>query len=96
VGIQIEPATKEKYLELFARHSMRGIDELVKITLLDMGQTTPSELSMTWGGINSKQGFGPRGGANGVPQLRDQIELWFHKPLCVTPETLAKLTAGKR
>ena len=90
LGILIEPATTEKYREGFARHNLRGSDELVKITLLDMAAVPPTSLSTTWGGANSRQGFGPRGGANGVPQLRDQIELYFHKPVCVTPETLSQ------
>lgn len=88
LGIQIDPADDEKYRELLARHNLRGIDELVKIVLFDMVPSPPVELSTTWGGVNSKQGFGPRGGANGVPQMRDQAELYFHKPVCVTPETL--------
>ena len=83
LGLQIEPATPEKYRELLAKTKWRSVDELVKITLLDMSTTPPQELSTTWGGANSKQGFGPRGGANGVPKLIDQIELWFHNPVCV-------------
>ena len=87
LGIRIDPTTPEKYRETFAKTQWRGIDELVKITLLDMRSAPPRELSVTWGGANSKQGFGPRGGANGVPDLIDQIELWFHYPVCVTPDT---------
>ena len=89
VGIQIDPTTPEKYRELFTK--VRSFDELVRISIFDMGQTPPKPLSTTWGGANSKQGFGPRGGANGVPALGDQIELWLHKPVCVTPETIATL-----
>jgi hypothetical protein len=90
LGLLLDPATEEKYRELFTRHkTMLGIEELVKIVLLDMSQAPPTELSTTWGGANSQQGFGPRGGANGVPQLVDQITLDFHKPVCVTPESLS-------
>lgn len=89
LGIRIDPTTPEKYRETFAKTQWRGVDELVKITLLDMSSTPPGELSVTWGGANSKQGFGPRGGANGVPTLIDQIELWLHNPVCVTPEKAA-------
>lgn len=86
-GIQIDPATPEKYRELFTK--VRSFAELVKIVILDMSETPPKPLSTTWGGANSKQGFGPRGGANGVPALGNQIELWLQKPVCVTPETIA-------
>ena len=88
LGLQIEPATAEKYRELFEKTKWSGISELVKITLLDMSVVPPQELSTTWGGANSKQGFGPRGGANGVPVLLDQIELWFYNPVCVTASTI--------
>lgn len=92
VGIQVEPATKEHYQELFVRHpTMPAIGELAKITLYDMSTVPPTELSMTWGGANSRQGFGPRGGANGVPRLIDQIELHLVKPVCVTRESAEKL-----
>jgi hypothetical protein len=89
LGVKIEPATQEKYRELFARHSMRGIDEAVKIDLYDMSDSAaPKLISTTWGGANSKQGFGPRGGANAVPVMGEQVEFWFHKSVCVTPETV--------
>ena len=88
-GIQIDPTTPEKYRELFTK--VRAFDELVKISIFDMSETPPKPLSTTWGGANSKQGFGPRGGANRVSALGDQIELWLHKPVCVTPETNAAL-----
>ena len=87
VGIQIEPTSSEKYRELFAK--FRAFDEMVKISIYDVNGDTPKLLSTTWGGANSKQGFGARGGANGIPVLGDQIELWLHYPACVTPEILA-------
>jgi hypothetical protein len=89
LGVRIEPATQEKYREMFAQHSMRGMDELVKIDLYDLSEGSPKLISTTWGGANSKQGFGPRGGANGVPVMIDQVEFWFHKAVCITPETVA-------
>lgn len=89
LGLQIEPATAEKYRELLAKTGWRAVDELVKITLLDMAREPPAELSTTWGGANSQQGFGPRGGANGVPRLTDQIELQLRHPVCVGPDTMA-------
>jgi hypothetical protein len=91
VGIQIEPTTPEKYRETLAKTKWQAVDELVKISIYDANGDSPKLLSTTWGGANSKQGFGPRGGANGVPALGDQIELFFHNPVCVTPETLANV-----
>lgn len=97
LGIQTPPATPEKYRELFDRHaSIKGMDELVKIDLYDMSVVPPVLLSTTWGGANSIQGFGPRGGANGVPAMVDQVELHFHKPVCITPEKLKSADAAKK
>ncbi|MBL0122911.1 MAG: hypothetical protein IPP88_09305 [Betaproteobacteria bacterium] len=88
VGIQIDPAAAEVYRKMLDRFpSSPAIDEMVRIQIYDMSGAEPKLLSNTWGGANSKQGFGPRGGANGIPELIDQIELWFHKPVCVTRES---------
>ena len=87
LGIQIDPTTEEKYRDLLTRAPWRGVVELVKITLYEMSGPAPVTMTSTWGGINSKQGYGPRGGADNAP-LSDQIELWLHKPVCVTLENL--------
>ncbi len=91
VGIQIEPATREKYEELLAK--LNAISEMVKITLYDMSVEPPRMLTYTWGGSNSFQDYGARGGADRVVQLGDPgIRLALFKPVCVTRESLA---AGK-
>ncbi|MES2898174.1 MAG: hypothetical protein V4723_00530 [Pseudomonadota bacterium] len=86
LGVQIDPATKEKYQQLLEK--LPAIDELVKITLFDMRESSPVELSTTWGGTNSIQGFGPRGGANKVAVMPEQVQLWLHKPVCLNRESL--------
>ena len=91
LGIKIEPATVEKYRELMKRTSSKGFDELVKINLYDMDASSPKLLSTTWGGANSEQGFGPRGGANRVNAMGQQVTMFFHKPACVTAETISSL-----
>ena len=81
VGIRIEEATPEKYAEL--KSSMAHVTELVSIVLYDMESTPPRELSQTWGGANSIQGFGSQGGANRVEALGDPgLELHLMKPVC--------------
>lgn len=91
LGVKIEPATTEKYREFFfSKHPLPAVDELVKIELYDMRESSPKLISTTWGGSNSIQGFGPRGGANGVPVMGEQAELWFHKPVCIKPEALTE------
>lgn len=92
LGLKIEPATAEKYTELFERTKSKAIDELVKISVYDMSGTEPKMLTHTWGGANSKQGYGPRGGADGVPAIGEPgIELWLHKPVCIKAENVAQL-----
>ena len=90
LGLQIDPATKQKYEELLQK--LPAIDELVRITLFDMSQASPVQLSTTWGGTNSIQGFGPRGGANKVAAMSEQIQLWLHKPVCLTKDSLKNRT----
>lgn len=91
VGVQIDPTTSEKYRETLAKTKWAALDESVKISIYDANGDSPKLLSTTWGGSNSLQGFGPRGGANGVPELGDQIELFLHHPVCVNQETLANV-----
>jgi hypothetical protein len=91
LGLRIEPATVEKYREWIERAGGKGVDESVRIELFDLSAAEPKLLSNTWGGANSRQGFGPKGGANGVPALSQQITLWLHKPVCITAERLASM-----
>lgn len=91
LGVKIEPATAEKYHELMKRTSSKSFDELVKIDLYDMSESSPKRLSTTWGGANSEQGFGPRGGANRLSAMGQQITMFFHKPACITAESISSL-----
>ena len=79
LGIRVEPATEQKYLELLSK--LPAVAELVKIELYDLKHSESTPISHSWGGANSKQGFRPNG---------QKIELWFHKPVCITRETLAR------
>ena len=94
VGVQIDPATPEKYREILAKTKWVALDESVKISIYDANTDSPKLLSTTWGGSNSLQGFGPRGGANGVPELGDQIDLFLHYAVCVSQEALANVNEG--
>lgn len=89
LGVRIDPTTREKYEELLTK--MRGIDELVKITLFDMNGAQPVQVSESWGGTNSTQGVRAIGGAKAIPAASDQFRLWLHKPVCVTRESLSAM-----
>ncbi len=87
LGVLIEPATQEKYREWLVRSP--AIDESVRIQLFDLSGAEPKALSNTWGGANSRQGFGPKGGANRVNAMGQQVTLWLHKPTCITRDQVA-------
>ncbi|MCA9233265.1 MAG: hypothetical protein KDA57_21655 [Planctomycetales bacterium] len=58
--------------------------ELVKLQLYDMSQNPPLELSHTWAGANSIQGFGAAGGADRVIEFGTPgIEMILLKPVCI-------------
>jgi hypothetical protein len=79
LGLQIEAATKEKYQEVLSRRP--AASELVKITLFDMKSTPPRRLTQTWGGSNSFQSYGAKGGADRVEELGSPgVKLTLFKP----------------
>jgi hypothetical protein len=91
LGLKIEPATSEKYRELTEKLGFRATDELVKISVYDMSKAQPKLLTYTWGGANSQQGYGPRGGAARVDAVGEPgIELWLHKAVCVGSDGIAR------
>lgn len=84
LGIELDEPSREKYIELAERH--RHVPEIVQINLFDLSREEPDLLSKTYGGTNSIQGFGARGGANRVKQLGDPgIRLTLLKPVCAEP-----------
>ncbi len=84
LGIRIEPAAPEHYAEQFK--VSRYVPELVKISLFDMSSATPKEMTHTWGGANSIQGYSDQGGATGVVELGTGITLRLLKPVCISSD----------
>jgi hypothetical protein len=83
LGIRIEPASAETYAEWKLKH----VPELVKISLYDLSGSEPELLTYTWGGANSRQGYGASGGADRVEVLGDPgILLTLLKPVCVSSD----------
>ena len=84
LGIKIEPASREKYAEWAQREDVQYLPEMVKITLFDLTTPAPRELTHTWGGANSLQGYGPQGGADRVDAVGSPgVTLFLNKPNCV-------------
>ena len=82
LGIQIEETTAEKYKEL--KDAWPHTPEMVSIRLLDMGTTPHKQLTMTWGGANSIQGYSDKGGADRVEELGSPgLTLHLMKAVCV-------------
>jgi hypothetical protein len=88
LGISIEPAAPSDY----ASSKSEYVPELVRISLFDISsEGSPRELTSTWGGANSIQGYGAKGGADRVAQLGDAgITLTLLRPVCVQASTMAQ------
>ena len=59
LGLKIEPATAEKYAELFERTKLKAFDELVKISLYDMSGAEPKMLTPYMGRRKFQAGLRP-------------------------------------
>ncbi len=81
LGLTIEPAPLETYVRIWA--DGQHASELVKISVFDLGGDAPRRLTWNFAGANSVQGYGSRGGADGVVELGDPgITLTLLKPVC--------------
>jgi hypothetical protein len=50
---------------------------------VELARPQPKQLAYTWGGVNSLQGYGPKGGATRVTEVGEPgIELKLTKPKC--------------
>ena len=86
LGVKIEPADQEHYAKQ-AKIS-KFVDESVKITLFNLSGNSPTQLTHTWGGANSIQGYGAKGGADRVVELGNPgIVLTLLKPVCAQTHT---------
>jgi hypothetical protein len=83
LGVAISPAPREVYLR--AREwAGEFMQEAVTIQLYDMSSSPPKQLCKTYGGSNSLQGYGPRGGATTVEEVGPKdVELFLQRPVCV-------------
>ena len=83
LGLKIEPASAEKTQEIARKSEGRAPAEWVKISLFDLRNNPPKELTHTWGPTNSFQSYGPAGGADRVTEIGESgIELKLSKPKC--------------
>ncbi|MBC3920826.1 hypothetical protein H8L32_25395 [Undibacterium sp. CY18W] len=86
LGVKTEQGAREIYERDFQRN-VTQTTELVKISLYDYSAAVPRYLTSTWGGSQSRQGYGPKGGADRVDELGSGIVLNLDKPAC----TISKL-----
>lgn len=83
LGLKIEPASTEKTQEIARKSEGHAPAEWVKISLYDLRNNPPKELTHTWGAANSYQGYGPAGGADRVTEIGEPgIELKLSKQKC--------------
>lgn len=89
LGVKIEESSREKYEELMRRMRGKSVPELVKISLYDMTTSAPRKMTHTWGGANSLQGYGPKGGADRVDEVGSPgILFTLSKPTCTGAKAL--------
>jgi len=95
LGVKTEQGAREIYERDFQR-SVTQTTELVKISLYDYSAAVPRYLTSTWGGSQSQQGYGPKGGADRVDELGSGIVLNLDKPACaITKLDLAAIPTEK-
>lgn len=95
LGVKTEKGAREIYERDFQR-SLTQTTELVKISLYDYSAAVPRYLTSTWGGSQSQQGYGPKGGADRVDELGSGIVLNLEKPACtITKLDLAAIPTEK-
>ena len=83
LGVEIDHPEQDKVQEQSTK--TRYVPEMVKISLFNLAGDTPEQLTYTYGGTNSLQGYGASGGADRVDLLGDPgIELTLLKPVCLT------------
>jgi hypothetical protein len=95
LGVKIEETSREKYEDFLRRTKRDSVPELVRISLYDMTEGTPRLITKTWGGANSKQGYGSGGGADRVDEVGDPgIVFEFSRANCTGTGKRPELTAG--
>ncbi|MFP4207439.1 MAG: hypothetical protein ACLFSC_02195 [Wenzhouxiangella sp.] len=88
LGVSLDEPGPDVYEQQADRNAY--VWELVEIKLFDLSAEEPQLLSRTYGGTNSRQGFGARGGANRVSELGDPgILLTLLKPVCLESKSVA-------
>ena len=92
LGVKIEQVSREKYEALLKRHGESSASELVRISLYDETEAAPRLITYTFGGTNSVQGYGPRGGADRVDEVGSPgIEFRLSKANCLGTADIAAL-----
>jgi BlaR1 peptidase M56 len=84
LGVRVKPAPEKQYSEFAAETKAKYVPELVEIAVFDMSSPEPRLITMTYGGANSEQGYGPHGGADVVKEVGEPgITLYLHKATCI-------------
>lgn len=91
-GFELGVSLNEPGPDVYEQQAQRQdyVWELVEIKLFDASSEEPQLVSRTYGGTNSRQGFGARGGANRVSEFGDPgILLTLLKPVCLESKSVA-------
>ena len=92
LGLKVEAASRERYETILAQTKQASFAELVKISLYDLTADKPRLMTTTYGGSNSLQGYGLKGGAARVDELGTSgITLRLLKPNCLSAAAIAAM-----
>ena len=87
LGLKIEPAPANEYARFAEGVHAKYVPELVRIALFDMKAAVPRQITETFGGVTSMQGYSPHGGADRVVEVGEPgITLMLSKQECVVAE----------
>ncbi len=98
VGLKVEQASRESQEYWLKRGKSNTMPELLRISVYDLSGTPdakPRLMTYSFGGVNSKQGYTPRGGAARIEEVGEPgITLNLSRQTCLNADQVAALPSA--
>ncbi len=92
LGLKVEQASRERHQAYLKQTKSTTAPALLRISVYDLSTDKPRLMTQTFGGVNSLQGYSPRGGADRVDEVGEPgITLRLHKQTCLDEAQIAAL-----
>jgi hypothetical protein len=92
VGLKVEQASRESQEYWLKRGKSNTTTELLRISVYDLSGDKPRLMTYSFGGVNSKQGYTPRGGAARIEEVGEPgITLNLFRQACLSAAQVAAL-----